>query len=199
MASDSWHGVHPLSVLVNFVPRTWSLLRTAWPVLLAVLYGGRGADGIADAITLAVFFALPFLSSTIHALTLRYRVADGRLEIRSGLLNRQARTIGLDRIQNVEQVQNVYQRISGLVEVRIETASGREVEGLLSAVSTSAADALVAELNAGRRQVRGAVPHEIGRRAGDDRLGGRLGGVRDLPPSGVELGHQRVGCRGRHR
>lgn len=146
-----WHGVHPLSIAVNFLPRTWSLLRTAWPVLLAVLYGGRSQEGLVNAFTLVVFFALPFVSSTIHALTLRYRVVNGQLEIRSGLLNRQARSIPCDRVQNVEQVQNVFQRASGLVEVRVETASGREVEGLLSALSVDHATALVHAIDAERR------------------------------------------------
>jgi putative membrane protein len=160
MASDAaagaWRGVHPLSVFVNFVPRIWALVRTAWPVLLAVLYGGRSQEGLANALILLLVFGLPFASSVVHAMTLRYRVAAGRLEIRSGLFNRQARAISLDRIQNVERVQNVFQRLSGLVEVRIETASGAEVEGLLSAISTGAADELAYELTGslgGRRSL----------------------------------------------
>ncbi|MEZ4237189.1 MAG: PH domain-containing protein [Myxococcota bacterium] len=149
MASDpaAWRGVHPLSVLVNFVPRIYALLRSAWPVVLMVLYGGRRSEGLAGAVSLVFVFGLPFLASVVHALTLRYRVAEGRLEIRSGLVNRQARAIALERIQNVERVQNVFQRASGLVEVRVETASGAEVEGLLSAISVDDADRLVAALS----------------------------------------------------
>lgn len=165
-ATAAWHGVHPLSIFVNFVPRIWSLVRTAWPVLLAVLYGGRSQEGLANGLLLVLVFGVPFASSVVHALTLRYRVAAGRLEIRSGLFNRQARAISLDRIQNVERVQNVFQRASGLVEVRIETASGAEVEGLLSAVSTAAADELIGALgvrSAGATEAEAPEPEVLAR------------------------------------
>ncbi|MEQ1506277.1 MAG: PH domain-containing protein [Myxococcota bacterium] len=160
MASEpDWSRLHPASVLVNLVPRMWSLLRSAWPLLLAMLYGGRTREGLFDVAIGALFLGVALGAAAIHAFTLRYRVADGKLEIRSGLLNRQARVIACDRVQNVEQVQNVFQRVFGLVEVRIETASGREVEGLLSAVSSADAVALTAALEAGRSTAAGfALP-----------------------------------------
>lgn len=150
MSEVPWKRLHPASVLVNLVPRTWSLLRSLWPLLLAMLYGGRTDEGIANLATVAVFFAGALGWTALHAFTLRYRVADGRLEIRSGVLNRQARVIPADRVQNVERVQNVFHRLSGLVEVGIETASGQEVEGMLSAITVADADALIAELGAAR-------------------------------------------------
>src|SRR5262245_2434568 len=158
MASDAvasagaevpWRHVHPASFAVNLVPRAWGLLRSAWPLLLAALWGGRSREGLANLATLVVFFAMALASSVVHMLTLRYRVAAGRLEIRSGLLARQVRSIALERIQNVVVVRNVYHRLSGLCEVRVETASGREVEGLLSAVSFAEAERLTAELSSG--------------------------------------------------
>lgn len=149
-SSVPWRRLHPASVLVNLVPRTWSLLRNLWPLLLAMLYGGRTREGLANLFTVLVFFAAALGWSALHAFTLRYRVADGKLEIRSGVLNRQARVIPCDRVQNVERVQNVFHRLSGLVEVRIETASGQEVEGMLSAITVDDADALIGALNAAR-------------------------------------------------
>jgi putative membrane protein len=144
-----WERLHPASVLVNLVPRTWSLLRNLWPLLLALWFGGRSQAGevIGNLSILLVFFASALGWTALHALTLRYRVADGKLEIKSGLLNRQARVISADRVQNVERVQNVFHRLSGLVEVRIETASGTEVEGMLSAIDVPAADRLIASLH----------------------------------------------------
>jgi putative membrane protein len=46
----------------------------------------------------------------------------------------------------VELVRNLFQRGTGLVEVRIETASGTEVEGLLSALTVPEAEGLRQEL-----------------------------------------------------
>ena len=64
-------------------------------------------------------------------------------EMQSGLLNRQVRVIPPERIQNVELTRNVFHRMSGLVEVRVETASGTDIEGQLSALSEHEALALM--------------------------------------------------------
>lgn len=146
-----WQRLHPASVLVNLVPRAWRVLRGSWPILLALLYGRRGdATALFDLALLLFFFATTIGGTLLHWLTLRYRVAGGRLEIESGLVFRQARTLDPSRIQNVELVRNVFHKLSGLVEVRIETASGREVEGMLSALDEASARALMAALDAAR-------------------------------------------------
>jgi putative membrane protein len=107
---------------------------------------------------LSLFLAMTIGRTIVHYWTLQYRVAEGRLEIRTGLLNRQVRVIAPDRVQNIELVRHVFHRLSGLVEVRIETASGTEVEGLLSALSEAGADRLVQAIEAGRRQAKDRSP-----------------------------------------
>lgn len=161
MAFETWRGVHPASVLVNLVPRLWGLVRNLWPLLLAVLYGGISQEGFVDATLLLLFFVSGLTSSVVHAATLRYRVIDGRLEIRSGLFDRQARVVPIERIQNVSMVRNVFQRLSGLVEVQVETASGREAEGLLSAITVSRANELIAALAPSRRVDAGTPEAEV--------------------------------------
>jgi len=120
-----------------------------WPLFLIILFGGR-ADGqsLFDAALLSVFLVLTFGGTILHWWTLRYRIVEGRLEVQTGFFNRQTRVIAPDRIQNLETVSNVFHRLSGLVEVRIETASGTEVEGLLSALSVEEAAELVETLEA---------------------------------------------------
>ena len=149
-ADEGWQGLHPASVVVNLVPRTWATLRSAWPLLAAALYGQANGQGLFDLLLISVFFGLAIGNTVVHFLTLRYRLVDGRLEIRSGLLNRQARVISADRVQNVEMVRNIFHRMSGLVEVRIETASGTEIEGMLSALSVDDAQHLITALQAAR-------------------------------------------------
>lgn len=152
MSEPSWRALHPLSVAVNLLPRTWRVARQLWPLLLAMIFGGRaGGEALVDAFLVGVFLLLTVGGTVMHWATLRYRVADGRLEIRSGLLNRQVRVLSPDRIQNLERVRNVFHRAAGLVEVRLETASGTEVEGTLSALSEADADALIAALGRARR------------------------------------------------
>jgi len=162
-----WRSLHPASVAVNLIPRAWRVARAAWPIFLALLYGGRSDEsGLVDLSVLLLFFGSAFVASVVHYLTLRYRVHGGRLEITSGLFNRQMRVIAPQRIQNVEMVKNIFQRIAGLVEVRIETASGTEVEGLLSALGVPEAKELIEALERARRAA-GSEPAEEGEPAGE--------------------------------
>ena len=158
-AETPWRGLHPASLLVNLIPRTLGILFGYWPLLLAWLFGrGAVAPRPEDALFLMFILVPGVLSTLVHLFTLRYRVSGGRLEIRQGLLNRQARTLAPDRIQNVSLVRNLFHRASGLVEVRIETAGDSSTEGMLSALSVEDAEALLTELNAARGQAAAAAP-----------------------------------------
>ncbi len=142
---EAWKKLHPASLLVNLVPMAWRTLRVGWPFLLALTVGG-GVQGLVDLSIFLLFGALAVGRTVTHFLTLRYRVAAGRLHIRSGLFGRTDRVIDPARIQNMELVQNLFHKVAGLVELRIETAgdSGIEggAEGLLSALSLAEAEDL---------------------------------------------------------
>lgn len=149
MASEAeWRSLHPASVVVNLLPTAWRIARNLWPLALAMFWGNRAA--LVDSFILFLFVFFPIWRTVLHFLTFRYRVERGRLELKSGLLNRQVRVLSPERIQNVEMVRNVFHRMSGLVEVRVETASGGDVEGQLSALSESDALVLMAALDAHR-------------------------------------------------
>lgn len=161
VADDTgWRRLHPLSLLVNLIPQAWGVVRQVWPFVLIALFGrgGRGGGDRAlfdlafNLLLIVGLFGLALLRTVVHFLTLRYRLADGQLELRSGLLVRNRRVISPDKVQNVELVRNVFHRATGLVEVRIETASGTEIEGLLSALTEQDAQRLVTALTAARRR-----------------------------------------------
>jgi putative membrane protein len=138
-----WQGLHPISLAVNLVPRAWNTIRSMWPILLFVVISGEGAGMRFIELFVVLLFALASVWNTfVHWVTLRYRIHNGRLEISSGLLNRQARTIDPARIQNIELVQNLFHTWAGLVELRIDTAGETSTEGLLSALSVEDATAL---------------------------------------------------------
>ncbi len=142
-----WLRLHTLSLAVNLLPQAWRTLRGSWPLLLALVVGGGGLGmQVVDLGLIFFFFALTMVNTVMHRFTLRYRVNDGRLEIKSGLLNRRRRALDPARIQNIELVRNVFHRVSGLVEVRIETAGDASTEGLLSALGEEQAAALQAEI-----------------------------------------------------
>jgi putative membrane protein len=144
-----WKGLHPVSLAVNLLPRAWQTIRSMWPILLFVLIGGEGAGmRFIDLFVILLFTLMSIWNTFIHWITLRYRLHQGRLEIASGLMNRQARTIDPTRIQNVELVQNLFHKWSGLVELRIDTAGEQSTEGLLSALSVEEATTLRNQLAA---------------------------------------------------
>ncbi|MEZ4316738.1 MAG: PH domain-containing protein [Myxococcota bacterium] len=160
--SDDWRTLHPASVAVNLIPTAWRAVRSLWPLLLAIALGGRGGRiDTFEVMLLGFVFGVPVWRTVLHWLTLRYRVKDGRLEIQSGIVYRQARVIPPERIQNVELVRNVFHRLSGLVEVKVETASGTDIEGQLSALSVGEAGRLMAALDAARQRVRPDPTEEV--------------------------------------
>lgn len=142
---EPWRGLHPASVVVNLIPTLARTLRAAWPLVVMVVVSGS-VQGAVNLGLLVAFFATGVARAVIHFLTLRYRVHDGRLEVVTGLLSRAHRTIDPARIQNVEIVQNLFQRAAGLVELRIEVAGDRAIDGLLSAITVEEAEALRAAL-----------------------------------------------------
>jgi putative membrane protein len=154
-----WSSLHPASVVVNLLPRVWQVIQRFWPFALAFLWRGAGNDraeawlGFIDTALVLFFFASTVGATIMHWLTLRYRVYRGRLEIRSGLFSRQVRVLDPARIQKVELTRHLLHRLTGLVELRIETASGSEAEGHLSALSEREAESLRAQLQGLRDEV----------------------------------------------
>lgn len=155
---SSWGRLHPASVVVNLIPRAWATVQNAWPLLIALVYGQAMGETLLFLTLSVVFLVMTLGSSLVHFLTLRYRVHGNKLEIRSGLLNRQVRVIQAERVQNVEMIRNIFHRMSGLVEVRVETASGSEIEGFLSALSVDDATGLIHQIETARRRTPVGVP-----------------------------------------
>lgn len=144
-----WRSLHPASLFVNLIPQAWRTVRGAWPFLLAIAVGGaRDPSALFNLSLIGFFFLAALARSAVHVATLRYRVVEGKLELRAGLLNRRAQVIDAVRIQNVSIERNIFHRMSGLVELKVDTAGGGGTEGLLSALSVGEAEGLKAELQA---------------------------------------------------
>ena len=71
-----------------------------------------------------------------------YQVTDREIRIKSGLLNRNNRSIPFDRIQDVSLEQKLVSRLLGLATVALETGSGAGEDGQLDALSRADAEAL---------------------------------------------------------
>lgn len=144
----AWRHLHPASLVVNLIPMTWRTFLRFWPLLVASFWGGS-AEGAVNLLFVALFFALAVFRTVLHFVTVRYRMANGRLEIQEGLIARVERALDPARIQNVSIVQNVFHKVAGLVELRVEMAGATGMaasDGLLSALSVEEAEALRGQL-----------------------------------------------------
>ena len=180
--AHGWRGLEPASLAINLVPDLWRTLRTGWPLLVAIVVGG-GLTSLVDLMFFLVFLGSSLARTIVHFLTLRYRLADGKLEIHSGLLGRRHRIIDPVRIQNIELVQNVFHRAFGLVELRVETAGETGAAGLLSALSLAEAESL----RAGIQRVRTAAAAGALVAGSNEPAGVDAGSVETAEPEAEEL------------
>lgn len=157
MSEVAWRRLHPLSPVVNLLPQMWVVLQQFWPLILVWFIGGAASDrgftarGAADSSLLVILVGISVLRSWARWWTLRFRVLDGQLELRSGLVNLQTRVLTPQRVQNVELTQSLLQRLFGLAELRVETASDAGAEGNLSALSLAEAQELATWLRSAQK------------------------------------------------
>ncbi|WP_460830878.1 PH domain-containing protein [Lysobacter humi (ex Lee et al. 2017)] len=121
--------------------------------LVALVFFGRGDRnelwpliGVAALVVVAIW----------RYFTYRFAVFDDHLQVRSGLLERSARTIPFARIQNVALRQSVLHRVFGVAEVKLESAGGKRPEAEMRVLALD--DALALEALVRRRGV--AAPAE---------------------------------------
>ncbi len=133
--------LHPSSLLFDLISHFRQLLI---PAAIALFSAARG-NQFWTFFAIAMFFP-SLLHSAFQYFTLRYRVADGEMTIRKGLFFRRLRTIPVNRIQNIDLVQNPLHRMLGVAEVRVETASGSEAEARLRVLSMAQIAALRHEI-----------------------------------------------------
>ncbi|WDQ14715.1 PH domain-containing protein [Rhodopirellula sp. P2] len=129
------HTILPLALVA------WNGAQTSW-------LGFVGAYGFL-AITIAVFTVVGFIRYWFY----RYQLADGELIVTSGVFFRSKRNVPVARIQNVDLVQNLFHRVLGVAEVRVETASGTEPEAILKVLSLRDVELLREQIETARRKV----------------------------------------------
>jgi putative membrane protein len=115
-------------------------------VIAVILLGGinRG-NRTADLIRIGfvVFF---LMVGFVSWLVTRWRLAEGALQIETGLLRRQSLRFPISQIQAIDIVSPGLARILGLAELRVRMASGSRSTGRLAYMPTAYAEAVRAEL-----------------------------------------------------
>lgn len=130
--------VEPVRTLIKFVP-----------VLLVVLITGNNGDPVRPWITLGIG-VLVVVAGVVRWRTTRYRITAERVELHSGWLRRQRRSVPRDRIRTVDLTASPLHRAFRLsvVAVRAADPGGEHRHGglTLDAVSTAEAETLRREL-----------------------------------------------------
>lgn len=119
-------GLHPFSLFFEVATRIRQNLIPAFFASFSVVSGG-----IIGLYIGASVFGIAILFSVIRYFTFRYQVLGNELHVEQGLVFREQKAIPLERIQNVDSVQNLFHRMFSVAEVRIETASGSEPEATM--------------------------------------------------------------------
>ncbi|MGF1664683.1 MAG: PH domain-containing protein [Acidimicrobiia bacterium] len=95
-----------------------------FPIVVA-LFLGRGDGRAFGSVGIIAFIVVVSVArQALELLRLRWWVADGSFELRSGILQVETRSVPLGRIQNVDLLEPLLPRALGLAEVKIETAGG---------------------------------------------------------------------------
>jgi putative membrane protein len=138
-AHTELHGrLHPLALVV--IARRF-IGASLIPVFVLLLSAGTSV--IVPVLLAALFIGVPL--AVLSWRRFSYHIAGGRLELRSGVLNRSVRTIRLERVRGVDVSQPFLHRLLGLARVEVEAAAGgdsRSAELSLPAISLAEAERL---------------------------------------------------------
>ena len=128
--------LHPWSWLFVLIAQLKSF---ALPLLAVLVFGSRGDEYWQWELWGGLAGGLLALASVLQYFTYRYGVIGGELVIRSGLLQRNTRSIPLARIRNISLHRTLLHRLFGVAEVRLESAGGTGAEAQMRVLSLAAA------------------------------------------------------------
>lgn len=142
MPSEVSGRLHPATILMALVEQ---LRWLALPTIGLVAFGGAASGFLAPLFAVA---ALQFVfQGLVRYLTLTYRLDEADLVIRDGIVSRNERHIPVERIQDLQIEQNVFQRALGVAVVRVQTAGGgNEPEAKLAVLGLDEVERLRAAL-----------------------------------------------------
>lgn len=154
LTPDGWRRLDARMLLVHPVREVARL----FPLLVGVLLAGSstGRGGLWGLIGAGIAIGLGLL----RWFTTSYRVVDGRIQVRRGVLRRELVSVSLDRVRTVDITASPLHRVLGLVRVNVGTGlSDRKSDNALrlDGISAPEAERLRDEV-LGRHGVAAAAP-----------------------------------------
>jgi uncharacterized membrane protein YdbT with pleckstrin-like domain len=114
-----------------------------WAIAIALIAAGTAlvtaiVDEVNEVLVGAVVvigIALALLGGLLKRITTTYTITDRRLNIKRGLISRQIQETRLERVQNVNYSQTVYQRVMQIGDVDFDTAAGDDYNFIFAGVA----------------------------------------------------------------
>lgn len=131
--------LHPMTIF-------YSAVRILPQLAIGFLVMRNFKEGLFELIIYFLVALLLLPSLLIHYFNFRFFISGDGIIIHSGLFFKNKRSIPIDRIQNVDIVQNGLMRIFRIASVKIQTAGGKETEGKLEYVGIKQAHAIRHEI-----------------------------------------------------
>ena len=107
-------------------------------ILAAVVLGAIAylADGTGLALLVcAVIVGLTLLAGFVKRVAMTHTISDRRLNIKRGIVARKVQETRLERVQNVNFQQSVYQRLMQIGDVDFDTAAGDDYNFVFAGVA----------------------------------------------------------------
>ena len=136
--SAPFQRLHPLSIILRSMGTLGQNLFAIVVLHFSLLDRNFVHTGLAAAALIALVIGVTALIWSRFT----YQVTGKEIRIKSGLLNRNNRSIPFDRIQDVSLEQKLVSRLLGLATVTLETGSGGGEDGQLDALSRADAEVL---------------------------------------------------------
>ncbi len=103
--------------------------------ILGVLFKLFGASSSTVFLVVLVVIALTVLVGFVKRVATTYTITTRRLNIKRGIVSREIQETRLERVQNVNYRQSVYQRIVQIGDVDFDTAAGDDYNFVFSGVA----------------------------------------------------------------
>ena len=131
--------LHPLGLFMGFIAHMPQLI---FPIIAGLVGTQRAGFSFYTPLIILGILGLSLAYHWFSWLRFRYYIGEDDIRIESGVLDRNARSIPYDRIQDVSIEQKLLPRLLGLAEVKFETGGGKGDEAKLRFVSNAEAERL---------------------------------------------------------
>jgi uncharacterized membrane protein YdbT with pleckstrin-like domain len=103
--------------------------------ILGVLFKLFGSASATVFLVVLVVIALTVLIGFLKRVSTTYTITDRRLNIRRGIISREVQETRLERVQNVNYKQSLYQRLMQIGDVDFDTAAGDDYNFIFAGVA----------------------------------------------------------------